>query len=167
MPVGCWIIGRFNASCLVFHTEIIFPLQKVICTAEALHRLVFTLISHISSILAPMPCSMQFSRITDFFNNQQSQLGPGRNPSMCAATQVVTGLPARTLQPNQLLPTLVTKAVQQKHTNDWCAFAVLTALRSVNLRERVFPRRSYGHLHISLIFGNPYFHSARKKGWRK
>ena len=73
----------------------IFPLQKVICTAEALHRLVFTLISHISSILAPMPCSMQFSRITDFFNNQQSQLGPGRNPSMCAAAQVVTGLPAR------------------------------------------------------------------------
>ena len=107
MPGGCWIIGRFNASCLVFHTEIIFPLQKVICTAEALHRLVFALISHISSILAPMPCSMQFSRITDFFNNQQSQLGPGRNPSMCAATQVVTGLPARTLQPNQLLPTLV------------------------------------------------------------
>ena len=99
---GCWIIGRFNASCLVFHTEIIFPLQKVICTAEALHRLVFALISHISSILAPMPCSMQFSRITDFFNNQpaawmgrKSQLGPGRNPSMCAAAQVVTGLPAR------------------------------------------------------------------------
>ena len=65
-----------------------FPLQKVI--------------SHTSLILALMSHSMQFSRITDFFNNQpaawigrKSQLGPGRNPSMCAAAQVVTGLPAR------------------------------------------------------------------------
>ena len=96
------LVLSFTRKILNYLREQAFPLAE-----GNLHRMVFTVISHISSILAPMPCSMQFSRITDFFNNQQSQLGPGRNPSMCAATQVVTGLPARTLQPNQLLPTLV------------------------------------------------------------
>ena len=55
-----------------------FPLQKVI--------------SHTSLILALMSHSMQFSRITDLSNNQpaawigrKSQLGPGRNPSLCAS----------------------------------------------------------------------------------
>ena len=68
---------------------------------------------------------------------------------MCAAAQVVTGLPARH----------EAKTSCRLH---W-AFAVLhfhsAAMQSMNLRAQVFSRNE--HFLYNLIFGNPYCHSAK------
>ena len=86
----------------------IFPSQKVIFAAEALHRMLFTVISHISLITAPMP--LQFSPARAACTGR---LHAPPALSLLRGETLLCALPPRLLQvylpglqPNQLPPAL-------------------------------------------------------------